>query len=75
MKRASEEMLMFVRDVRVIYQSVLFGGFSSDEAVVGDSELPADTLFFFLHKMEAALPVCQVLSYLSLDVLYCRCIY
>lgn len=43
MKRASEEMLMFVRDVRVIYQSVLFGGFSSDEAVVGDSELPADT--------------------------------
>lgn len=61
MKRASEEMLMFVRDVRVIYQSVLFGGFNSDEAVVGESELSADAcLVFFPTKCKL---LCQCVKF------------
>lgn len=34
MKPASEEMLTFVRDLRMIFQSVLFATFNFDEVVI-----------------------------------------
>lgn len=55
-------MLVFVRDLRVIYKIVLCGSLDFGEALVRTQSCLCVCTF---HKMDAALPGCQVLSYLT----------